>query len=107
MRTHTIRAEIEVSFHLSGAPDDERETAYPTVDIAFQYRPGCPERGPTYACGGTPAEPAEIEMVRATLVNGDGLAPLQGQVDDWAEKWLQDVGYDLACDVACGREDVK
>lgn len=102
---HTIRAEIEVRFHLSGAPDDERETAYPTVDIDFQYRPGCPERGPTYACGGTPAEPAEIEVVRATLVNGGGLAPTAEQVDAWAEIWLQDAGYDRAVDVACERED--
>lgn len=104
MTNHTIRAEIEVRFHLLGAPDDEREVAYPTVDIDFRHSPGSPERGPTYACGGTPAEPAEIEMTKVTLVNGDGLVPTQEQIDDWAEEWLQDTGYDRACDVVTTRE---
>jgi hypothetical protein len=101
---HSIRAEIEVRFHLPGMPEDERETAYPVVDIDFTFLPGAPERGPTYACGGTPADPAEIEMVKATLVNGDGLVPTQDRIDDWADAWLQGVGFDRACDVACERD---
>lgn len=88
---HTIRAEIEVRFHLSGAPDDERETAYPTVDIDFTYVRGAP------ATWTDPGYGAEIEVVRATLVNGDGLAPTAEQVDAWAEIWLQDAGYDRDC----------
>lgn len=31
-------------------------------DVVFSVTPGQPERGPTYACGGTPAEPAEVEI---------------------------------------------
>lgn len=30
--------------------------------------PGCPERGPSWDCGGSPAEPDEIEDVTFTLV---------------------------------------
>lgn len=101
MITHTIRAEIEVRFHLLGSPDDERETAYPTVDIDFTFTPGCPETGPSYASGGEPASPAEIEFVKATLVSGDGLAPTQDQIDDWAQNWLDDAGFDAACNLAC------
>lgn len=31
------------------------------VRIAYHRHPGCPEEGPSYACGGTPASPAEID----------------------------------------------
>lgn len=100
MSKHSIRAEIEVSFHLSGAPDDEREVAYPKVDIEFSFTSGCPATGPSYASGGDPASPAEVEMISATLADGDGLAPTQDQVDDWAKDWLSDAGYHAALDVA-------
>lgn len=101
--THTIRAEIEVRFVPVSLV--EIEVAYPTVDIDFTYSPGRPETGPTYACGGTPAEPADVEMTKATLVNGDGLLPTQAQIDDWAENWLDGDGYERALDVACAKED--
>jgi hypothetical protein len=31
--------------------------------VTYSVTPGCPETGPTYACGGTPAEPDEVEIV--------------------------------------------
>lgn len=31
------------------------------VRIAFRRHPGCPAEGPSYASGGTPASPAEID----------------------------------------------
>ena len=31
--------------------------------VTYSVTPGCPEQGPTYACGGTPAEPDEVEIV--------------------------------------------
>lgn len=36
------------------------------ITVHYSYHPGAPERGPTYACGGTPADPPEIwiEVVR-------------------------------------------
>ena len=31
--------------------------------VTYSVTPGCPEMGPTYACGGTPAEPDEVEII--------------------------------------------
>ena len=31
--------------------------------VTYSVAPGCPETGPTYSCGGTPAEPDEVEIV--------------------------------------------
>lgn len=41
------------------------------LNIEGYVLPGCPERGPTYDCGGTPAEPAELEDLTIRLVHGD------------------------------------
>jgi hypothetical protein len=67
--------------------DDEAET---TLVIEFTFSPGYPETGPTYACGGTPAEPPEIEVVSAHRKEGGEDYPLS---DDLAEKimiWLSE-----------------
>jgi hypothetical protein len=104
MTAYTIRAEIEVRFHLLGAPDDERETAYPKVDIEFEFIPYQPATGPSYASGGEPACPAEVDFIKATLIDGDGLIPTKEQIDDWSREWLCDAGYDAACEIAC-RDD--
>jgi hypothetical protein len=98
--THTIQAEIRVQFRFPGMPDDERETAYPTVDIEFDFVPGCAATGPSYASGGGPADPAECNFIGATLIDGNGLAPTAEQVDDWARDWLHDAGYEEACELA-------
>jgi hypothetical protein len=99
---HTIVAEIKRYFQLAGMPDDEREVAYPTVEIAFTYKRGSP--AVMYQRNGDPgwpAEPAEIELVSAKLVNGDGLMPTPDQLNDWAQDWLDsDSGYSLAVDAA-------
>ena len=52
--------------------DDERE-----VTVEFTVIPGRPETGPTYACGGTPAEPPEIEIV-AIVHNGAAIGVAGG-----------------------------
>jgi hypothetical protein len=31
--------------------------------VTYSVTPGRPETGPTYSCGGTPAEPDEVEIV--------------------------------------------
>ena len=31
--------------------------------VTYSVTPGFPETGPTYSCGGTPAEPDEVEIV--------------------------------------------
>ena len=42
-----------------GPYDDE-------VEITYSYSPGRPEQGPSYACGGEPAEGPEIEIIGVT-----------------------------------------
>lgn len=104
---HTIEAEVEVFFRLPDMPADEREVAYPTIKIDYTWLPGAPEQGPTYACGGQPADPDEVELMRAVLVNGDGLAPTQEQIDEWAQNWLDDKGYDRAIENAMDERDQR
>lgn len=40
------------------------------VTLGGTYQPGCPEQGPTYACGGQPAEPAMVEDCEVTGLFG-------------------------------------
>jgi hypothetical protein len=66
------------------------------VEIAFEHTPGAPEQGPSYASGGQPADPAEIEFVSARhMVNGKPAPFLvfpemqQEWLDDLARDWLE------------------
>ncbi len=98
---HTIDAELTIKFRLSGMPDDEREVAYPKMRISYRftkgYTPGIPrgEYAPI-----DPPESAEVDLVHATLLDGDGLDPTNDQVQDWAQDWLDCDGYDSACENA-------
>lgn len=97
-RKASIKAVIEVQFHLIGMPDDEREVAYPELEITYSYLRGSP--AVMYQRNGDPgwpAEPAELDFISAKLINGDGLAPAQEQIDEWAQNWLDDNGFDQAC----------
>ena len=101
MTVYTIVAEIETKFSIPGMPDDEREVAYPKVEITYSYLPGHP--GCMYQRNGDPGfspEPAEVDFISAKLIDGDGLAPEQWQVNEWAQDWLDDAGYEQACDHA-------
>jgi hypothetical protein len=40
------------------------------VEVEFEYTPGSPGTGPSYACGGTPPDPAELEVVRIVKIDG-------------------------------------
>ena len=96
---HTIIAEIEVKHQPAGMglPDDEYEVSYPKVEIEYSYIKGSP--AVMYLRNGDPgwpAEPAEMEMLAARLINGDGLLPTKDQLEDWAQNWLDGDGYDLA-----------
>ncbi len=98
MSTHTIRAELEVSF--PGTDPEETERAYPEVEIEFNYVPGYPETGPTYSSGGEPAAPDEIEAIKVTVINGDGIGMTERQWLERAQSWLDDGGYNAARDIA-------
>lgn len=83
MRLHTLPA-------CYTSPDDEAEEIECTIH--FTYSPGQPERGPTYACGGTPPEPAEVEV--------DRVDPSSPEIVAWAMKYMQGDGYYRACEQA-------
>ena len=103
-RRHTITAEIETKFRLSGMPDDESEVAYPEVEITFDFSPGCAARI-RYDENDHPEEPAEVEFIEAKLIRGDGLAPTPDQLDDWAREWLDGPGYEKAVEQARERAE--
>lgn len=98
---HTLTTEIEVHFQLSGMPDDERETAYPKLEITYSFLKGSPAvRYQRNGDPGWPADPDEVELINVKLIDGDGLAPTAHQLREWAEDWLNDAGYDKACEHA-------
>lgn len=103
MTAYRITAKINVQFHLSGMPDDERESAQPTLDIEYSFVPGAAAHFDVNH-GGDPGWSAEVDLIKATLVNGDGLDPTDDQVTEWARNWLDDEGYDIACQHA---EDMR
>jgi hypothetical protein len=75
----------------------EKEVAYPTIEIEYSYLPGYPATGPSRYSGGEPGAGAELDFVSAKLLDGDGLDPEQKTVEEWARDWLDDDGYDAAC----------
>jgi len=70
-----------------------RETG---VDVTYNYTPGRPARGPSYASGGEPPDPPEVEFVKAVLTGAKLDKALQEQLDEWAEDLLQGDGWDDA-----------
>jgi hypothetical protein len=80
---------------------------YVRFDIKTDYRghklrligrvsPGYPERGPSYDCGGTPAEPAEIEEISISMVRGKKERPLEDRNGDLADALYDTVMEALA-----------
>lgn len=69
------------------------------VRIHFVLHPYVPMRGPSYASGGEPEEPASIEFDSVQMfVLGQWVdAP---KLDEWAEEYLQDEGLDDAMTTA-------
>ena len=93
MRNYTITAEIEVA---AG-----EGVAYPQIEIDYGYTKGNRATGPSYSCGGTPADPAEVEFIAARLIWADGLSPTQAMIDEWAGDYLEsDAGYCAAINSA-------
>jgi hypothetical protein len=93
--THKLRACLP-----HGDPDIGAEI---DVEITFNYMPGAPAQGPTYASGGQPADPSEVEFVSAVqLVGGKPvITDNQQGLDDLVISWLEtDAGMDIAERVA-------
>ncbi len=94
MSKHKIVTEMAVSF--PGTDPTETEAAYPEIEIEFNFVPGSPEVGPSYSSGGEPATPDEIEAIKVTVIDGDGIGMTDEQWLDRAQSWLDDDGYDAA-----------
>lgn len=95
--THKITACIPVG------PSDEG--AEVELEITYTFLPGAPEQGPSYASGGQPADPDEIEFVSARNIHGEpygAFADLeQDHLNDVARDWLDDKGFEEAVAHAC------
>ncbi|CAB4187949.1 hypothetical protein UFOVP1169_32 [uncultured Caudovirales phage] len=66
------------TIHTEDCIDGENDV---TLEIVYNFTPAQPERGPTYSCGGEPAEPADCEVL-SVLVNGE-------KADDAQFDWCQ------------------
>jgi hypothetical protein len=102
MSTHKIEATLPVYFQIPGMPDDERESAHPTVEITYNYAPARRAFTPPGEYAPIdPPEPAAVDFVSAQLIDGDGLHPTTEQIQDWASEWLyEEIGYLRAVDAA-------
>lgn len=70
--------------------------------ITFSVVPGAGPTGPTYASGGEPGYPAEVEFIAIEPDAGDHGAftdLAQAGLVDWAKNWL-DENYDECLDAA-------
>ena len=92
MNTYSLTTDIEVS-----VSDDD--VAYPVIEITYRYSPGRRAYTPRGEYGPIdPPEPAEVEYVSAELIEGNGLTPLPGQVEQWGQDYIaSDDGYHHAC----------
>jgi hypothetical protein len=64
---------------------DEAET---DAVAEYTFHPGYPERGPTYDCGGTPAEPPEVEIIRVTRA-GIEIEPTDVELTTWTTEIME------------------
>ena len=49
--------------------------------VTYAYVKGVPERGPTYACGGTPAEPPEVDVLTLEWSKKPGAFPVPAKFE--------------------------
>lgn len=98
MSKHKITTELEVTVTAYGI-DPEKFCL--EVEIEFGYAPGYPETGPTYASGGEPAAPDEIEAHSVKVINAEGIDMPPSWWLERAQDWLDDKGYDAARGEAC------
>lgn len=65
----------------------EREPVSYELDVDYTFFPARPEQGPTYSCGGQPAEDAEIEITKIESDQKQGAFELTdeeaGELLDW------------------------
>jgi len=82
-----------------------------SVRVTGSVSPGYPERGPSYACGGTPAEPPEVEDLCIYAEDGTEMEDADGDIfealqDDILERVSEDDAADQ-CEAAERRHDAE
>ena len=82
-----------------------------SVRVTGSVSPGYPERVPSYDCGGTPAEPPEVEDLRIYAEDGTEIEDADGDIfealqDDILERVSEDDAADQ-CEAAEHRHDAE
>lgn len=91
MSIHNIEAEIEV---VKGD-----EAFYPIIDIQYSFHKGY--AGVMWGDNACPPEPAEVELLDASIKDLAGATLTPQEVTLLAEKWLEnDTGYEKAVENA-------
>lgn len=97
MSEHTITTELAVTVEAHGI---DPEIFRPEIEIRFNFVPGYPETGPSYASGGEPATADEVEALSVKVISAEGI----DMPDSWwleqAQMWLDDEGYDAEREAA-------
>lgn len=71
----------------------EREGEEIEVEVEFSIRIGRPATGPSYACGGEPAEPDEVEVASATeVLTGEAIDLTDAEAERIETQILEDIG---------------
>jgi hypothetical protein len=79
MKPHTFTQELYLH--------DEDETP---VMVEYSYLPGAPEQGPSYASGGQPADPPEIDIVNIFIkATGDKIGVTEAEFEKFHELLLE------------------
>ncbi len=75
------------------------------IELVVTYRvtPGCPETGPTYACGGTPAEPDEVEII-SIKHNGQPFNVSDEEEEALLDRAIERSGDDMADEYAAEQD---
>lgn len=106
MRTkHQMLATIPV-----GDPDLGAEVE---AMLTFTFLRGAPAQGPSYASGGQPADPDEVELVKAEPYCNGKPSPYYGAFADWAQSsldacaqsWLEGDGFSEALEQAASDDE--
>jgi hypothetical protein len=101
-----------MAYELSTVYSFDGENEHDIV-VTFDYAPGQRETGPSYASGGEPGCPAEIEYGDITV---DGIPATRNQADQIMEShsiwqkcldWVRDDDYDRAAYAADARADAR
>lgn len=64
-----MKTEVTTSITREDITNDGTVIGEHEIDIVANYYFGERERGPSYSCGGTPAEPDSVEIVSAFIHN--------------------------------------